>query len=168
MFKLYPSLYIKLYKELYACFIVWTWRSTPHMEACSPASDWSVWSVSLLCDIKALLHIPHFDEIWSAGNAMRILFVLCAQNTPHPLPLSSSNRLIPGRFPIKQKLQCDNVSSCVFIFQSNDGCRKIWSVSLPTSRRMVVNSVTMRSSNVNSTVFHIWDSFCVCGATVQK
>lgn len=138
------------------------------MEACSPASDWSVWSLSLLCDIKALQHISHFDEIWSAGNATRILFVLCVQNTPHPLPLSSPNRLIPGRFPIKQKLQCDNVSASVFIFQSNDGCRKIWSVSLPTSRWMVVNSGTMWSSNVNSTIFHIWDSSRVCRATGQK
>ncbi len=81
---------------------------TPH-GGLRPSFRLCVWSLSLLCDMKALLHVPHFDQIWSAGNATHIFFVLCAPNTPHP-PAD----LIPGWLPTKQKLQCDNVSFSVY------------------------------------------------------
>jgi len=135
---------------------------TPH-GGLRPSFRLCVWSLSLLCDMKALLHVPHFNQIWSAGNAMHIFFVLCAPNTPHrPADWYQADS------PRNKSFNATTCHSLCLFFRAMDGCRKIWSVSLPTSRWMMVNNVTMCSSNINSAVFHIWDSSRVCGATGLK
>ncbi len=152
----------------YAFLIVWTWRSFPH-PTWRPAAQLQIgvfeaylfyvtWSCTSLTLMK------------SGQLAMRRASSLsCVLQTP------------PIRFrclPPTDWYQADsprnksfNATTCrplCLYFRAMDGCRKIWSVSLPTSRWWWLIMWQCASPMSTSAVFHIWDSSRVCGATGQK